>query len=235
MPDSFPGSSRIPSGTTSNTRRPWNSSSPHAVPLPPSLIGNALGWDRRRLRDLRQTWARCFPESEEGLRPFHKSLSDWLTNERLSGSYFTAIEDGHRALRKAGLRQWGAAPEKLDPYFKAHLPYHLANASQPIEAASILRDPQFLQHRCDAGFLFEAIQDYERLQDPALQTIGRALPASLPHRSAGTHPNCRANLSDGSVGDPNQHCRPSWKASTSTQALRGFDPVSRPWPARRYG
>ena len=147
-------------------------------PLPPSLIGNTLGWDRRQLRDLRRSVGTLFPESEEGLRPFHKSLSDWLTNERLSDSYFTAIEDGHRALAKAGLRQWGAAPEKLDPYFKAHLPYHLANASQPVEAAAILRDPQFLQHRCDAGFLFEAIQDYERMQDPALQAIGRALSLS---------------------------------------------------------
>jgi hypothetical protein len=147
-------------------------------PLRPNLIGSAVGWDRRQLRDFMRSVGTLFPESEEGLRPFHKSLSDWLTNERLSGFYYTASEDGHRALAKAGLRQWAAAPEKLDPYFHAHLPYHLVNASEPVEAAAILRDPQFLQHRCDAGFLFEAIEDYERTQDPVLHAIGRALSLS---------------------------------------------------------
>jgi hypothetical protein len=68
------------------------------VPLPVQVIAAVLGCAgreaRRRLRDIRE-WLH---EREGGFVLFHKSLTDWLQDESLSGDYWCDPAQGHAAL-----------------------------------------------------------------------------------------------------------------------------------------
>lgn len=71
-------------------------------PLPLEILQKLFNWEDEELRDFTHTLGSLFPVAKdtqaETIKPYHKSLSDWLSDETKSGLYFVSIVEGHRIL-----------------------------------------------------------------------------------------------------------------------------------------
>ncbi|SDI81058.1 toll/interleukin-1 receptor domain-containing protein, partial [Propionivibrio dicarboxylicus] len=75
---------------------------------------------------------------EQTIRPFHKSLRDWLTNPDAAGQYYIDPVAGHETLGRLLWQEFVAkqdAPETLTEYAVTELPYHLLALSEEQELA----------------------------------------------------------------------------------------------------
>lgn len=148
-------------------------------PLPESLLEPVLRWDRRtQLRATR--FLGSLIRSENGcLLFFHKSLLDWLLNEKAAGDWFVERKAGHRQFARALGAQWEMAQAGIaqqsgpdsGPFFEAlepdarryalrHLPHHLLDAGEKFRRAKVLTDFAFAMQRCGPESLEWFLQDY---------------------------------------------------------------------------
>lgn len=71
-------------------------------PLPVEILRRLFNWEPEELRDFTRLAGSLFPVTKdtgtEVIKPFHKSLADWLADEAAAGSYFVSRVDGHRML-----------------------------------------------------------------------------------------------------------------------------------------
>ena len=109
-----------------------------------------------------------FPVLGEGdgatIRPFHRSLVDWITVNEASAPWFIDRGDGHRRLAEMGWRQFEAGPEGMDGYFLAWLPAHLAECREWDRAVAVLKDFRYLMARVKADQLERALVDYRNVK-----------------------------------------------------------------------
>lgn len=111
-----------------------------------------------------------FPTTGEGdgdtIRPFHRSLREWITARASAGHFVIAEADGHRALAEQGLREYRRGADALSPYAIRHLPAHLCAISlwdDLIGADATpgpLSDLLFIQAKCEAGLVHDLMRDY---------------------------------------------------------------------------
>lgn len=99
-------------------------------PLPEELARRILDLDEEtfRIRVL-QPLGSLFQRQAGSVEPFHKSLRDWLADDRRSTAYFVSVADGHRRLGEAlwqELQAWCEQPGTLlSDYALTELPHHL--------------------------------------------------------------------------------------------------------------
>ena len=110
-----------------------------------------------------------FPDSGGGLRPFHQSVRDWVTEKDRAGPYLVRADAGHGRLAGEGWRQYESDPEtsiseRMTPYFLVHLPAHLAACERKRELAKLLLDPEWMQAKLKATDVSALIADYEYLR-----------------------------------------------------------------------
>lgn len=71
-------------------------------PLPVEILQRLFNWQDEELRDFARSLGSLFPVATEGghevIKPYHKSLADWLGNETKSGRYFASVSEGNRIL-----------------------------------------------------------------------------------------------------------------------------------------
>ena len=111
-----------------------------------------------------------FPVSGSGndaiVRPFHRSLSDWLTDDAASGHFYVSISDGHKALADYCMKQYRLGVDRMTGYALRHLPAHLCAAERwddllgPAQSPGPLTDLRYIQARCQAGQLYDLMRDY---------------------------------------------------------------------------
>ena len=114
-------------------------------PLETRMIVEHLNWNEQDTEDFRQTVGALFPERDGRLRPFHRSVMEWLTDRELSGIYFVSEQAGHKTLAGFG---WAAFKRRdLSPYFARHLAHHLAEIEDWERLEEVLSDRDlFMQH-----------------------------------------------------------------------------------------
>ena len=99
-------------------------------PVPADEAAAILGWSGRQRARRVESLGSLFTESKEGIAPFHKSIRDWLTDERTTGpDYYADPDEGHRRLGRALWEQFTEMehPEKnLSDFTKDELPYQLS-------------------------------------------------------------------------------------------------------------
>jgi len=100
-------------------------------PLPIGILQSLFNWQDEDLRDFTRILGSLFTitdePSKEVIKPFHKSLADYLADESTAGIYFVSLIQGHRMLAEAGLHDFYET-KLLSSYFRDNLLHHLLDA-----------------------------------------------------------------------------------------------------------
>jgi hypothetical protein len=71
-------------------------------PLPVEILQKLFNWKETELRKWLRILGSLFPVATESgnevIKPYHKSLSDWLVDEKKAGKYFVSMMEGHKML-----------------------------------------------------------------------------------------------------------------------------------------
>ncbi|HYG60705.1 MAG TPA: hypothetical protein VD902_21735, partial [Symbiobacteriaceae bacterium] len=123
-------------------------------PLPLELLQALFGWqDEERLDFVRRVGSLfsiaprhygTFVDYGLCIRPFHKSLADFLSNETKAGAYFVSRLEGHRALSHHGATEFHSH-RRLSPYLADNLLYHMAAAGDWTLITELVREEDFLK------------------------------------------------------------------------------------------
>ncbi|MBA3352502.1 MAG: TIR domain-containing protein, partial [Blastocatellia bacterium] len=135
-------------------------------PIPVEIIEGRFQWTETQLQKELRKFGSLFLVTEENgkltIKPYHKSLADWLTDPDKAGDFLISLKEGHATLAKFGLTEFknGVSP---DGYFIRHLIPHLVTANQLNEAAELLLDLPWLETKVAAGFAFEVPTDFDHV------------------------------------------------------------------------
>ena len=100
-------------------------------PVPESLLDRIFGWTKRQRAQMLEGLGSFFERRHDSVAPYHKSLRDWLIDERAAGAHFVVdAEEGRRRIVDA---LWVDFSEHcknregspLDPFCVAELPIHI--------------------------------------------------------------------------------------------------------------
>jgi WD40 repeat protein len=131
--------------------------------------------NREELFDRLDRLGSLFPASGESdtdtIRPFHRSICDWITVKKGAYPYFIDIPYGHRVLADAGWEQFEQGPETMDAYFLAWLPSHLLVVGDDERLVRLLKDFRYLMEKTRRGMLERLLKDFREL--PARLTGSR--------------------------------------------------------------
>ena len=140
------------------------------VPLPVAVLQCLFGWEDEELRDFFRPLASLLPvmteDGTEVIRPYHKSLADWLTDDDRAGPYFVSIEEGHRVLAEYGWKEFiccAGQPEKMNQYFLNYLAGHLRATKETEKLAKVMADFPSVIDRYRRGSLELIEKDLDQL------------------------------------------------------------------------
>jgi WD40 repeat protein len=99
------------------------------TPLPVETLRRLFNWHDEEIRDFTDSLGSLFPVSRiavsKVIKPFHKSVADWLADDAKAGSYFVSPKEGHRLLADFGWEAYSKGRLAKDSYSLASLPHHL--------------------------------------------------------------------------------------------------------------
>ncbi|RLD81546.1 MAG: hypothetical protein DRJ15_04120 [Bacteroidetes bacterium] len=138
-------------------------------PLPLDILQNIFNWQEEELYDFTRILGSLFPVIEEGerktIKPYHKSLIDWLTKQNASDHYYVNPKEGHRLLADFGWQQYKTGADKLDIYFIKWLPNHLQTLNSWDDLTDLLCDLNFIQEKAAAKLTYELVEDINNALD----------------------------------------------------------------------
>ncbi|HYG60706.1 MAG TPA: toll/interleukin-1 receptor domain-containing protein [Symbiobacteriaceae bacterium] len=128
-------------------------------PLPLEMLQRLFRWQDEDLSDFVRPHASFFPVStiygRPVIRPYHKSLADFLTDETKSGDYFVSVNEGHQMLAEHCWRSYFNGAESMAEYEVRFAAAHLDAAGRHADARTLLHDTAFqirrLQLEIDAN------------------------------------------------------------------------------------
>ena len=118
----------------------------------------------RRLNRLGALFPTSGETETDTIRPFHRSLCDWITSRESAGHYVIAVADGHRTLAERGWQQFERSPESMEEdYFIQWLPSHLLALGDDKRLVRLLGDFRYLMEKCRRGMLERLLADFRKL------------------------------------------------------------------------
>lgn len=139
-------------------------------PIPEELAGKILGWTGRdKVRTL-EPLDSLFQRKNDVIAPFHKSMKDWLTDDRRSGQYHIDAEKGHQILAEHAWRQYQADVSTMSPYLKNHIVQHLIRTKQYERVVELLKNIHFMQEKYLSSIKYDVVHDYVDAVDCFLST-----------------------------------------------------------------
>jgi len=151
-------------------------------PLPLSYLQRIFGWREVELRDFVGSLGSLFPveskDDDDVIQPYHRALTDWLTDESKAADYYASLLDGHAILADAGWGEYQSDAAAMSSYALRHLTAHLVEAERWEEVCNLLCDLRFVETRCRVGEVFELLADYQM----ALASLPEAQPDILERR-----------------------------------------------------
>ncbi len=191
-------------------------------PLPIEILQKIFGWRETQLRKWLRTLGSLFPVTtemdNEVIKPYHKSLADWLTDEANAGTYFVSTVEGHRMLADQ-LRQFIDVSGRVGDFVRSSLPLHMA----------LRQDwPRFVQALSDVTFLKSLRWS---LPDSLMRTAFSTCPSSerasltvIPEAFAA----CASGVSLRAAGFPYLH-------EDTIESVRRAGPTGSFWVQRKDG
>lgn len=107
-------------------------------PLPIEILQRLFNWQDEELRDFTRPIASLFPvtgeKGREVIKPYHKSLADWLMDEKKAGMYFVSVIEGHRMLAEYGWQEYNRrGPAHMTQYVLKYAPRHIYDVEKYFE------------------------------------------------------------------------------------------------------
>jgi WD40 repeat protein len=134
-------------------------------PLPLSYLQRLFSWREVELRDFVRSLGSLFPVVSKGgvevIQPYHRALTDWLTDESKAADYYASLADGHSILADAGWNEYLGGPSSMSSYSLRHLAAHLVGAERWEDVCTLICDLRFVEARCRVGEMFELQADYQ--------------------------------------------------------------------------
>jgi hypothetical protein len=121
------------------------------APLPIDVAVGALVMDELGIMELSDKMGSLFPVSNGHIRPFHKSLIDWLKYADRAGQYFVSQNKGHKRLADYGMQEYSAGVNSMSRYMLAYLPEHLAKADRLDDLKAVVSDRSYLERLIKTG------------------------------------------------------------------------------------
>lgn len=120
-------------------------------PLPIEILQSLFNWQDEELRNFTRPIASLFPVTTEAghevIKPYHKSLADWLGDEEKAGEYLVSVKEGHRVLADYGWQEYESGPAKMQDYFLRYLHAHLLLVGDKSRSQHVRQDKQFIHAR----------------------------------------------------------------------------------------
>ena len=123
-------------------------------PLPVGVLQRLFAWSDEEVSDFVRWLGPLFLVSSEvgrsggparkALRPTHKSLADFVSDEAQAAEYFVSRSEGHRMLAAFGLAGFHHG-QNLDPYYSDQLVGHLAGSHDWETLNTMAQDDGFLR------------------------------------------------------------------------------------------
>jgi hypothetical protein len=133
--------------------------------MPLNALQQVFRWTDEDIRDFARVLGSLFPTSgppgAEVLKPYHKSIADWLMDEVRSGKFYISRAEGHRLLADYCLANW--SPDQS--FIASEAVYHLCQVGRGAEAAVLLADPAFHEAKFSVAGEIGLIEDYKLLAE----------------------------------------------------------------------
>ena len=122
-------------------------------PLPVQILQRLFNWQDEELRDFTRPLASLFPFATEAgheiIKPYHKSLADWLADEAKPGPYFVSTTEGHRLLADYCWRAYIGNVESMGGYQVRFAINHLETVGRTDDASRLRDDKAFQKRRLE--------------------------------------------------------------------------------------
>lgn len=112
--------------------------------LPVEVLAAALGWDEYAASRFRRALGSLFVTTGGALRPFHATVTQWLTDEERAGPWFVSARRGHQRLADHALAELSAGVAAMSAYGRDHLADHLVASRRADELAALLAREDFV-------------------------------------------------------------------------------------------
>jgi hypothetical protein len=117
-------------------------------PLPVEILQRLFNWQDEELHDFARPIASLFPLTSEAdyevIKPYHKSLAEWQTDECKAGCYFVSKLEGNRFLA-GNLRVFVNQDGYIGTFVRRNLPLHLALSADHSQLVDSLQNVVFLR------------------------------------------------------------------------------------------
>ncbi len=123
-------------------------------PLPSEILQRIFDWKEDELHDFTRLLGSLFPLAKEGgqkvIKPYHKTLADWLAEKEKAGNYFVSVLEGHRDLAGYGWAEYQIGVKAMSRYSLSYLAYHLRQSGHHDKLKILARNNSFLSTQASA-------------------------------------------------------------------------------------
>ena len=125
-------------------------------PLPVEVLVRLFNWQQEEFQDFDLAVGSLFPVTSYGtqevIKPYHKSISDWLTSKAKAGAYFVDSQEGLRTLAEFSWAEYHRNVGQMSDFLVRYSIYFLRRVHRRSDAKELMRDGKFLRRRLDLGF-----------------------------------------------------------------------------------
>lgn len=129
-------------------------------PLEVGMLASVFGWEEGDLKRFQAALGSLFPEAGRTIKPFHKSVVEWLTEYDRAYDYYVSMSRGHARLSDYGWKLFIDKKRPLPRYIVSHLNMHLLKAGRLDDLLVLMTDLGYLEEKCTAGLMYELIKDF---------------------------------------------------------------------------
>lgn len=117
-------------------------------PLPIKILQDLTNLQDQELRDFIRPLASLFPVTKvngsEVIKPYHKSIVDWLTDDTKAGVYCVRTSEGHQMLAEYGWREYKQGVKSMSSYALRQTPCHLFATKLFNQLYELFKDTQYI-------------------------------------------------------------------------------------------
>jgi hypothetical protein len=132
-------------------------------PLNIELIKKVFGDNNLRFKRRFEPMGSLLEIKDGFVKPFHKSLIEWVTNEEIELEFFIDIEEGHNIIINHGWKLYKSDVTEMHPYFLDYLPQHLLAIDVWDKLTELLSDLKYIETCCKVGEIYNLIKNYSEI------------------------------------------------------------------------
>ena len=145
-------------------------------PLRLDELASLFEWSPYRADEVTSVLGSLFPVFNDRIRPFHRSVRDWLMRDDRANPYRIQVSEGDKRLAEFGWRHYQMGVMQMSHYSVAHLPVHLEHCGRQDDLRKLLLDPDWMQAKLREAGVVTLTADYNlEPKDKAVGLVQGAL------------------------------------------------------------